>query len=126
MEIKLDLVRFGPRGGWEFCLVCRSAPGGAPAPGTLAYYALGHRVCDRCVECGAEHIREAISERGEEFRRKAEAFEKAADEGVEIPEVSLEDQAKMELGGERKIDDHFGVCPACGVGGHYLNVGKTH
>ena len=32
----------------------------------------------------------------------------------------------MELWARRKIEDHFGVCPACGVGGHVLNVGRTH
>jgi hypothetical protein len=126
MKVELDLVKFSHRGGWEFCLVCRSAPGGEPTPGTLAYYALGYRVCDRCVELGPEHIREAIRKRGEQLRREAAIFQEAAAENVEIPDISLEDRAKMELWGERHIQNHFGVCPVCGKDCAYLNVGRDH
>jgi hypothetical protein len=89
MKVELDLANFGHlREAGEYCLACGSAPQGEPVPGTLVYYALRHRVCDRCVERGEEYIRKAIEEHAKRLRREATAFEKAAAEGVEIPEIS--------------------------------------
>ena len=126
MKVDLNLVEFSRSGGWEPCLTCRSAPGGKPTPETLVYYALGHRVCDWCVERGPEHIEAAIREWAEKYRRKAESCERALAGGVEIPEVSLEDRAKMELWARRQMQDHFGVCPACGKSCDWMNVHRTH
>jgi hypothetical protein len=130
MKIKLDQVRFAADRfapyGWEWCAVCRSKPGGKPTPGTLAYYVLGGRVCDRCVKRGAEHIREGLRNRAGTLRCEVEALEVAIAEGIEIPETSLEAQAKMRLWAHGRIQDHFGVCPVCGESCPYLNVHKTH
>ncbi len=126
MKLKLGLVRFDRGGGWQFCLACRSAPGGEPVPGTMVYYALDERVCDSCVKRGAEHIRKALKERADKLQREADRFAAAAAEGLEIPAISIEERAKAELWGERHVEDYFGVCPACGAGSHYLNVGRDH
>ncbi len=95
----------------------------------MVYRALGQRVCDYCVEGGKdflEYITEALEKRAEEHRRKARRYEWAAAEGVEIAEISLVDRAKADLWGKRHIQDHFGVCPACGGQPQYLNVGRCH
>jgi hypothetical protein len=127
MKVELDLVDFGHlREGREYCLACGSAPQGELVPGTLAYYALRHRVCDSCANRGEEYIRKAIEKYAERLRREAAAFEKAAAEGVEIPEISWEERVKMELWAERRVKDHFGVCPVCGVGDLFLNLGRDH
>jgi hypothetical protein len=127
MKVELDLADFGHlREGREYCLACGSAPQGELEPGTLVYYALRHRVCDSCANRGEEYLRKAIEEHAERLRREAAAFEKATAEGVEVPEISLEERAKMELWAERQVKDRFGVCPVCGVGDLFLNVGRTH
>jgi hypothetical protein len=90
------------------CLAC----GVRDYPGDVAFFTeSGEWLCDWCVETGEEHIRQALLERAERYRRVADSHEAASREDIGLPdEIEVEAmRGQLDIKRFTELANEFGM-----------------